>query len=172
MRMDEGLDTGPIVAQARVPLEGDETAPSSRRAGEVARRPAHATSMPAVARGPSSARHSPTEGATLTRPLRREDGRLDPAAGGAGAAGPRLPAVAGLVPRDAAGPAHRLARASRGGTARAGRGHRLGGSAALGLADGDGCFDSSRSSPPAAADAGAERLRAPAVPAASSARAG
>ncbi len=78
MRMDEGLDTGPIVAQEPVPLDGDETAPNLEAhlagiaAGLLERSlgPWLAGELPAV---PQAA-----DGATLTRPLRREDGRLDP----------------------------------------------------------------------------------------------
>ena len=78
MRMDAGLDTGPIVAQTHVPLSGTETAPDARGApGDRGGRPAGATSRPWL-RGRDRARPQPAEGVTLTRPLRREDGRLDP----------------------------------------------------------------------------------------------
>jgi methionyl-tRNA formyltransferase len=78
MRMDEGLDTGPIVAQRRVPLTGDETAPEletrlSRLAAELL-----ADTLPAWLRGEIDARPQDQAVATLTRPLRREDGALDP----------------------------------------------------------------------------------------------
>lgn len=78
MRMDEGLDTGPIVAVERWPLTGTETAETLE--AEAARRGASlllrtldgwlAGELPAVAQDESQA--------TRTRPLRREDGRLDP----------------------------------------------------------------------------------------------
>ena len=78
MRMDEGLDTGPIVAVDRWPLTGAETAETLE--AEAARRGASlllrslddwlAGELPAVAQDGARA--------TLTRPLRREDGRLDP----------------------------------------------------------------------------------------------
>lgn len=79
MRMDEGLDTGPIVAQAGVPLEGTETAPElearlARLGAELLLR-----HLPAWLAGSLVARPQPSAGATLTRLLRREDGRLDPA---------------------------------------------------------------------------------------------
>ena len=78
MRMDEGLDTGPIVAQRRVPLSGDETAPELEgRLAEVAAELLVAT-LPAWLAGRLDATPQPEDGATLTRPLRREDGRLDP----------------------------------------------------------------------------------------------
>jgi methionyl-tRNA formyltransferase len=78
IRMDEGLDTGPIVADDRWALTGTETAETleavaARRGAELLRRslgPWLAGSLPAV--------EQMDAGATLTRPLRREDGRLDP----------------------------------------------------------------------------------------------
>ncbi|MBI3748872.1 MAG: methionyl-tRNA formyltransferase [Chloroflexi bacterium] len=81
IRMDEGLDTGPIVAGTSWSLAGDETAPALE--AEAARRGAAlliatiddwlAGRRPAV---PQS-----TTGVSLSRPLRREDGRLDPTRG-------------------------------------------------------------------------------------------
>jgi methionyl-tRNA formyltransferase len=78
MRMDEGLDTGPIVAQVRVPLHGDEVAPAleARLADEGAR--LLRDSLAGWLDGSLPAHPQPDEGATLTRPLRREEGRLDP----------------------------------------------------------------------------------------------
>lgn len=79
IRMDEGLDTGPIVAEERWVLDGTETsetleAEAAQRGAALFRRslgPWLAGALPAVAQT--------EDGATLTRPLRREDGRLDPA---------------------------------------------------------------------------------------------
>lgn len=76
--MDEGLDTGPIVAIERVAIRGDVSAPEleARLAAiapdvlERSLRPWLLGDLPAVPQ--------PSEGATLTRPLRRDDGRLDP----------------------------------------------------------------------------------------------
>jgi methionyl-tRNA formyltransferase len=78
MRMDDGLDTGPIVAVEEVDLAGDEIAPdlerrlAERAAGLLAR------SLGPWVSGALRARPQATEGASLTRPLRRDDGRLDP----------------------------------------------------------------------------------------------
>jgi methionyl-tRNA formyltransferase len=77
MRMDAGIDTGPIVAQVRVPLTGDETAPDleahlARIAGQLL-----LASLPGWLDGSLPALPQPAEGSTLTRPLRREDARLD-----------------------------------------------------------------------------------------------
>jgi methionyl-tRNA formyltransferase len=77
MQMDEGLDTGPIVAQTTVALEGHETTPVLEEILE-----AHADGLlndnlgPWI-RGEIAARPQPADGASLTKPLRREDGRLD-----------------------------------------------------------------------------------------------
>jgi methionyl-tRNA formyltransferase len=78
IRMDAGIDTGPIVASTRVPLLGDETAPAleERLAGIAA--DLLVASLPAWLAGELSAVPQPAEGATLTRPLERADGRLDP----------------------------------------------------------------------------------------------
>jgi len=79
IRMDAGLDTGPLVAQRHVPLAGDEVAPDLEAAlAEVA------AGLLADALGPWLRDEVPAtpqleDGVTLTRPLRREDGRLDPA---------------------------------------------------------------------------------------------
>ncbi|HET9681145.1 MAG TPA: formyltransferase family protein [Candidatus Limnocylindrales bacterium] len=77
-RMDEGLDTGPILAQDRWPLAPDATADAvealaARRAAGLLE-----ASLPALASGDLPSRPQDAAAATLTRPLRREDGRLDP----------------------------------------------------------------------------------------------
>jgi methionyl-tRNA formyltransferase len=78
MLMDPGLDTGPLVAVEPTPLGADEDAP-----GLEARLAAQAGALLARTIGPylrGEARpiDQADEGVTLTRPLRREDGRLDP----------------------------------------------------------------------------------------------
>jgi methionyl-tRNA formyltransferase len=78
IRMDAGLDTGPIVGQRKVPLRGDETAAQletrlARLAADLLR-----DCLRPWLSGTISPRPQPEEDATLTRPLRREDGRLDP----------------------------------------------------------------------------------------------
>lgn len=79
MRMDEGLDTGPVVAQAAVPLDGTVTAPVLEAhlagvAADLLERSLGPWLAGALAAVPQAA-----DGVVLTRPLRREDGRLDPA---------------------------------------------------------------------------------------------
>jgi methionyl-tRNA formyltransferase len=77
MVMDDGLDTGPIVAQVALPLDGTETAPAleARLASEAA--DLLAAVLPEWLLGTRRAAAQPSRGATLTRPLRREDGRID-----------------------------------------------------------------------------------------------
>lgn len=77
IRMDAGLDTGPIVATDRLALHGTETADGleahlAKIAADLVTRsvgPWLAGDLPGVPQ--------PADGATLTRPLRRDDGRLD-----------------------------------------------------------------------------------------------
>jgi methionyl-tRNA formyltransferase len=77
--MDEGLDTGPIVAQETWPLHGTETAETleaeaARRGAALIRR-----TLDGWVAGTAPVTPQSASGVTLTRPLRREDGRLDPA---------------------------------------------------------------------------------------------
>jgi methionyl-tRNA formyltransferase len=78
MRMDPGLDTGDIVAAERMALAGDERAPELE--GRLASLAAEllARSLQPWLGGDLRPHPQPAAGATLTRPLRREDGRLDP----------------------------------------------------------------------------------------------
>ena len=78
IRMDAGLDTGPIIAQRTFPLDGSETAPSL----EADLRELAGLVLVEALRpwlwGAISSHPQPEEGATMTLRLRREDGRLDP----------------------------------------------------------------------------------------------
>lgn len=78
IRMDAGLDTGPVVATRDWPLDGTETAPELE-----ARAAAEGAALVAEVIGPYLRGERPAlpqaGAATLTRPLRRDDGRLDPA---------------------------------------------------------------------------------------------
>lgn len=78
MRMDEGLDTGPIVAVDRWPLTGAETAPELEAQAANAAAGLLVRSLAAWLGGKLDAVPQDEVAATLTRPLRREDGRLDP----------------------------------------------------------------------------------------------
>lgn len=78
IRMDAGLDTGPIVASTSWPLVGTETAPELElEAGRVGARLLVDT-IPDWLRGERAAVPQDEAAATMTRPFRREDGRLDP----------------------------------------------------------------------------------------------
>ncbi|MGI8929569.1 MAG: methionyl-tRNA formyltransferase [Candidatus Limnocylindrales bacterium] len=77
MLMDAGLDTGPVIAQARRALSGSEIAPEleadlSRMAADLLRRTLAGWLDDRLTLVPQA-----VVGATVTRPLRREDGRLD-----------------------------------------------------------------------------------------------
>jgi methionyl-tRNA formyltransferase len=79
MRMDAGLDTGPVIARVDVPLAGDERAPDLElRLAQVAAELLDRSLGPWL-RGELAAAPQATVGVELTRPMRREDGRLDPA---------------------------------------------------------------------------------------------
>jgi methionyl-tRNA formyltransferase len=78
MRMDEGLDTGPIIAQRTIPLLGREAAPELEARLAVLAAELLVESLPGWLDGSLTARSQPEDGATLTRPLRRLDGRLRP----------------------------------------------------------------------------------------------
>ena len=78
IEMDEGLDTGPIVADAVTPVRPTERTPElEARLAELGAELVRRKVGPWL-RGEITPAPQPIEGATLTRPLRREDGRLDP----------------------------------------------------------------------------------------------
>ncbi|MFL5643654.1 MAG: methionyl-tRNA formyltransferase [Chloroflexota bacterium] len=79
MRMDAGLDTGPLVGQRRLPLSGDEVAPDLEVALSAEGADLLGVSLAPWLRGESISTPQGEAGATMTRPLRRADGRLDPA---------------------------------------------------------------------------------------------
>ncbi|MFI5261091.1 MAG: methionyl-tRNA formyltransferase, partial [Candidatus Limnocylindrales bacterium] len=77
MRMDRGLDTGPLVDQVGLPIEPDETAPRlEARLAQLAATMLRARLGPWL-RGELSARPQPTEGVTQAPAFARDDGRLD-----------------------------------------------------------------------------------------------
>lgn len=77
MAMDAGLDTGPIVAAAAWPLTGIETAPELEARAATEGAALLRASLPDWLAGRLPPRPQDEAAATLTRPLRREDGRLD-----------------------------------------------------------------------------------------------
>jgi methionyl-tRNA formyltransferase len=77
MRMDEGLDTGPILAQAGCPIgAADTTASLSARLADLGARLTVET-LPGWLGGAIEARPQDDSLATYCRPLTKEDGRLD-----------------------------------------------------------------------------------------------
>ena len=100
MRMDEGLDTGPIVAQVRVPLHGFEVAPEleARLADEGAR--LLRESLGGLARRIAGSGSAATRWRDADSAADARGGEAGPDSPGlaAGAAGAGLPAVARIVP--------------------------------------------------------------------------
>jgi methionyl-tRNA formyltransferase len=78
MRMDQGVDTGPIVAARAFDLDGTERAQAleARAAAEGAA--LLAETLDAWLDGRIEPRPQTSDGVTLTRPFRRADARLDP----------------------------------------------------------------------------------------------
>jgi methionyl-tRNA formyltransferase len=79
MRMDAGLDTGPLVGRRRLALHGDELAPDLEAALSVVGADLLAADLGRWLDGEVTVTPQAGDGVTLTRPLRRADGRLDPA---------------------------------------------------------------------------------------------
>jgi methionyl-tRNA formyltransferase len=77
MAMDVGLDTGPTLAAASWTLSGTETAPELEARAATEGAALLLASLPDWLAGRLPPRPQDEAWATLTRPLRREDGRLD-----------------------------------------------------------------------------------------------
>jgi methionyl-tRNA formyltransferase len=76
IRMDAGIDTGPIVAQERIPLDGTETTPELEERLSVLGAELLRRALGSWLAGTIQPQPQDEGAATLTRPLRREDGRL------------------------------------------------------------------------------------------------
>jgi methionyl-tRNA formyltransferase len=77
IRMDAGIDSGPIVARERTAVADDETAPElEHRLAELGARVLGAVLEPWLA-GRIEPVPQPSEGVTTTHPLRRGDGHLE-----------------------------------------------------------------------------------------------
>jgi methionyl-tRNA formyltransferase len=79
--MDAGTDTGPIVATTRRRLDGTESASALEDALATDAAGLLGATLRRWVAGDLVATPQPEAGGTLTRPLRREDGRLDPTLG-------------------------------------------------------------------------------------------
>ncbi|MFL5679615.1 MAG: methionyl-tRNA formyltransferase [Chloroflexota bacterium] len=77
IRMDEGLDTGPIVAMESWPLDGTETAETLEARAAEAGAALLTRTLGRWLAGEIEVQAQDETAATTTRPLRREDGRLD-----------------------------------------------------------------------------------------------
>lgn len=78
MQMDAGLDTGPIVASRSWALDGSEDSPALERRAAAEGAGLLDEALDAVLAGSAVAVPQDPAGVTLTRPLTRESGRLDP----------------------------------------------------------------------------------------------
>jgi methionyl-tRNA formyltransferase len=77
MKMDAGLDTGPIVAQRRTPIEsGDDAATLHDRLGRLGAELLLAT-MPDYVAGKIQPQPQPAEGVSHAPKIKKEDGRID-----------------------------------------------------------------------------------------------
>ena len=97
MQMDAGVDTGPILAQERVPIAADETAPRLEgRLATVGGRLLVRT-LEGLVGGRVQPLPQPAAGATHAPRLGSEDGKLDPASMSADEIDRRVRALAGRV---------------------------------------------------------------------------
>jgi methionyl-tRNA formyltransferase len=78
MLMDAGLDSGPLIARRRVALSGTETAPDLEHALAIVAAELLTTSLPSWLNSELVALPQAEEGVTLTKPLRRSDGSINP----------------------------------------------------------------------------------------------
>ena len=81
IRMDAGMDTGPIIAQRRIPVEAADNAVSLETRLAVTAADLLSDSLGPWLDGEITPWPQSSEDVTMTRPLRREDGRLDPQLG-------------------------------------------------------------------------------------------
>jgi methionyl-tRNA formyltransferase len=81
IRMDAGLDTGPLIAQRKHPLSRTETAPELEASLALLAADLLRETLPQWLSGAIEPQPQPVDGTTVTRLLTREDGRLDPFAG-------------------------------------------------------------------------------------------
>ncbi|HYL72166.1 MAG TPA: methionyl-tRNA formyltransferase, partial [Candidatus Dormibacteraeota bacterium] len=77
MRMEAGLDTGPVYMQGRVKIAGDATTPLLTRALSELGAELLMDVLVALERGEAQAQPQPAAGVTHARSLRREDGALE-----------------------------------------------------------------------------------------------
>ena len=81
IRMDAGLDTGPLIAQRKHPLNRTETAPELEATLALLAADLLRDTLGQWLSGEIEPQPQDADGTTVTRQLTREDGRLDPFAG-------------------------------------------------------------------------------------------
>ena len=101
MLLDEGMDTGPVLARREFPLQGIETAGALTERLFVLGAELLRDTLPSWVAGRLAAEPQDGALATLTRKLERSDGlgRLESLCGNAGAAVPRIQPLAGALHR-------------------------------------------------------------------------
>jgi len=77
MRMDAGLDTGPMIAAARTRITDSDTGATLHDRLAMLGAELLVDTLPEYLAGRRPPQAQPTEGVTLARKIRREDGRLD-----------------------------------------------------------------------------------------------
>lgn len=77
MRMDEGVDTGPILAQATLDVRPNDTTASLGERLATLGADLLVAVLPLWLEGAILAQPQPTTGATVCRPIRKEDGHID-----------------------------------------------------------------------------------------------
>ncbi|MBC7794955.1 MAG: methionyl-tRNA formyltransferase [Clostridia bacterium] len=77
MRMEEGLDTGPVYAEARLPIEDFDTTGTLTVKLAQSGAKALVTALPRICRGELAARPQAREGVTHSPPLAKAEGQLD-----------------------------------------------------------------------------------------------
>ena len=91
MRMEAGLDTGPVYARREVPIDAEATTTGLTETLAIAGAEELVAVLAALERGTAAATPQPEEGVTYAARLTREDGVLDwagPLRGGGGPDGP------------------------------------------------------------------------------------
>jgi methionyl-tRNA formyltransferase len=77
MRMEAGLDTGPMLLEVREPIRTDDTTASLHNRLAVRGAEALIAALPGVADGRLEARLQPTEGVTYAAKITKEEARID-----------------------------------------------------------------------------------------------
>lgn len=77
MRMEAGLDTGPMISEVRTPISGDDTGQSLHDRLATLGGALLCDTIPRFVAGELAVRAQPVEGVTYARKITKDDGRLD-----------------------------------------------------------------------------------------------